>query len=321
MTTFHKILLAISALMFFAVSATADVVDRIVAVVNDEIITLTELNANFAPYEKHIESTYKGPDIDKILRQQKALFLQRMVDNLLIEQEAVKAGPGVNVSPAEIEAVFNDMLRKNNVTLEEYKKRLASEGQTLESVKKEISSQMLRMRLLRREVQGKILVTDEEIGQYYDQHRNDYEGRETVRIFQILLAAPPAADAAARRKLAEQARDIRRRAAEGEPLESRIGPDQPSIQGQDIGFIERGVVVPEVEQAAFSLEIGQVSEVIETDVGYHILKALDRRGAGVKPLSVVRNEIKAKIEDQKVAKKYDEWIEDVRKKSFIDLRL
>ncbi len=318
---FTKILLTVCALALFIPTGHADVVDRIVAVVNDEIITMTELDAAFAPYARSIEGQYKGTDIDRVLKQQKTLFLQQMINNLLIEQMAEKAGPGIKAGPAEVDAVFNDMLKKNNITLAEYQKRLAEEGQSIETVKKEIASQMLRMRLLRREVQGKIVVTDEEIGRYYDQHREEYEGKEAVRIFQILLAVPPATDAAARRKIAEQAQDIRRRIAAGDSPEAVIASGGGAIQAQDIGFIERGIVVPELEKAAFGLETGQISDVVETQLGYHILKATDRRGAGTKPLEVVRNEIKAKIEDEKVAKKYDEWIDDVRKKAFIDIRL
>ena len=318
---FNRMLLAFCALALFSPAGHAAVVDRIVAVVNDEIITLTELDAAFAPYARSIENQYKGTDIDRVLKQQKALFLQQMVNHMLIEQEAAKAGPGIKATPAEVDAVFNDMLRKNNITLDEYKKRLVEEGQTIETVKKEIASQMLRMRLLRREVQGKIVVTDEEIGRYYDQHREDYEGKEAVRIFQILLAVPPAADAASRRTLAGQAQDIRRRLVSGEPIDAITASLENPIQAQDIGFIERGIAMPELENAAFSLETGQISPVIETSIGYHILKATDRRGAGAKPLDVVRNEIKSKIEDEKVAKKYDEWIDDVRKKAFIDIRL
>jgi len=76
-----------------------------------------------------------------------------------------------------------------------------------------------------------------------------------------------------------------------------------------------------VEKAAFSLPVGKVSDVIESELGFHIIAVVDKRGAGLKPLAVVRNEIKAKIEEEMVMKKFDEWIDGIRKKSFIDVRL
>jgi parvulin-like peptidyl-prolyl isomerase len=122
----------------------------------------------------------------------------------------------------------------------------------------------------------------------------------------------------------EQVRQLRERISKGEPFEilaAQYSKGPAAAQGGDIGFVEKGVIVPEVEKVAFSLPAGQVSDVIETENGFHIIAVVDKRGAGLKPLPVVRNEIKAKIEDEKVAKKYDEWIEGVRNKSFIDVRL
>ena len=86
------------------------------------------------------------------------------------------------------------MLAKQKLSMQDFLKNLAQEGNSLESVKKEIRGQMMRARLLRREIKSKIIVSDEEIGEYYNKNRQDYEGKETVRIKQILLLLPPNAD-------------------------------------------------------------------------------------------------------------------------------
>ncbi|RPH31147.1 hypothetical protein EHM92_09230, partial [bacterium] len=206
----------------------------------------------------------------------------------------------------------------------DYQKKLAAEGNTLENVKKEIKGQMLRMRLLRREVQSRILITDQEIGEFYDKHRQDYEGKEAVRIKQILLPVRADADKKERERIRNQALQLRERILKGEPFEqlaAQFSKGPAAAQGGDIGFVERGVILPEVEKAAFGLSVGQLSEVIETEMGFHMIAVVDKRGAGLKPLPVVRNEIKAKIEDEKISKKYDEWIDGIRKRSFIDIRL
>lgn len=301
----------------------ADVTDRIVAVVNDEVITLAELNRAFEPYAKNIDATYQGNDKETVLKQNKAVFLQNLIDQLLIENEAKKAGGGVAaIKDEEVIDVIKEMLAKNNSTLEVFTSKLAAEGKSLTAVKKEIRGQMLRMRLLRREVQSKILVTDEEIGDFYDKHRQDYEGKEAVRIKQILLPAP--ANETAREGVKKQAQQLRERIRKGEPFEmlaAQYSKGPAVAQGGDIGFVERGAILPDVEKAAFSLPVGGVSDVIESEMGFHIIAVVDKRGEGLKPIPVVRDEIKAKIEDEKIAKKYDEWIAGIRKKSFIDVRL
>lgn len=315
----------ILAVLLISAPAAAGVADRIVAVVNGEVITLSELHRAFAPYAAHIEANYKGPDKEAFLKQGEAAFLQRMIDQILIEQEAKKPGVGIAaVKDEEVMGMVKDMLAKNRLTMQDYLKKLAEEGKTLESAKQEIRGQMLRMRLLRREVQSRILVKDEEIGEYYDKHREDYEGREAVHIRQIFLPVPEGADSGARDRVRAEANQLRERILKGERFEvmaARYSRGPAAAEGGDIGFVERGVMMPEVEKAAFSLPVGEVSEVLETEAGFLLLVVVDKKGAGLKPLPVVRDEIKAKIEDEKVNKKYDEWMAELRKKSFIDIRL
>lgn len=314
---------AMLALLLLGAAAAAEVIDRIVAVVNDEVITLSELNRAFEPYAKNIDDTYQGPDKEAMLRKTQAAFLQRMIDQMLIEQEAKKVGPGFDaIKDEEVMGVINNMLAKNDVSMETYLKKLAAEGKTLETVKKDIKGQLLRMKLLRREVQSKILVTDQEIGEYYDNHRQDYEGKEAVHIKLIFL--PAGTNQATRKSVREQARQLHARILKGESFEmlaAQYSQGPAAAQGGDIGFVERGVILPEVEQAAFSLPVGQISGVIETETGFQIIAVVDKRGAGLKPIKVVREEIKATIEEEKISKKYDEWIVEVRKKYFIDVRL
>ena len=322
---FYKgIVLILLGVILLCAPVRAEVIDRIIAVVNDEIITLYEFNTAFEPYRKNIENTYKGTDREAALKQTKEAFLQRLIDNILIEQEAKKSGAGIIVKDEEVMEVFQDILTKQKLSMQEYLKNLAREGNSLESVKKEIRGQMMRARLLRREVKSKIIVSDEEIGEYYNKNRRDYEGKETVRIKQLLLLLPPNANETIKAKMKNQALQLHKRIMNGESFDLLIikysqGP--VAAQGGDVGFIERGTIIPEVEAVAFRLPVGQVSEVIESSVGFHIIQVLDKKGAGLKPIAAVREEIKTKIEDEKLEKKFDEWIASVRAKSNIEVKL
>lgn len=305
-------------------SVAAELEDRIVAVVNNEIITMRELNRAFEPYARNIQTTYKGNDMEGVLEHNKKIFLQRMIDQILIEHEAKKAGKNfTTIKDEEVNAVIMDMLTKNNMSMDTYLKKLASEGKTLRAVKKDISEQMLRMRVLRSEVQSKIVVTDEEIGEYYDKHRSEYEGKEAVRIRQIFLPAAASQGQKSREPVREQARQLHERILKGESFEmlaSQYSKEPAAAQGGDIGFVERGAMMPNVEKAAFEMPVGQVSDVLETELGFHIVMVVDKRGEGLKSMSEVRHEIRTKIENEKASQKYDEWIEGVRKKSFVDIR-
>jgi peptidyl-prolyl cis-trans isomerase SurA len=314
-------ILTIAALVLAGARAQGGVDDKIIAIVNDEIITQNEFKAIFDPYLKRIEDTYPGNDKEAVIKQTRTALLQRIIDDLLIEQEAKKTGQ--SIKDEEVMDVLRESLTKQNVKMDDFIKRTEKEGGSLEAIKKEVRGQMMRSRLMRREIKAKILISDQEIGDYYNRHRDEYEGKEAVRIKQILLLIPKNADEETKARIRNEAQQIRKRAAAGESFEMlamKLSQGREAQQGGDIGFIEKGITIPEVEKAAFDLSLEQVSDVIESSLGFHIIKVIDKRGAGLKKIETVREEIVSKLEEEKLEKKYDEWISTLRKKSYIEIR-
>jgi len=308
--------------LMFALPGRTEVVDRIIAFVNDEIITLHDLNEAFEPYQKKIDDSYKGTDKDRVVAETKLSLLNRMIDNLLIEQEAKKSA--IAVQDDEVMSSIRDMLARKKMTMEALQQSLSREGTTFEAYKKDMRDSMVRMRLLRREVRSKITVSDEEIGEYYSLHRDDYEGKDAVRLKHILLLFPKNMDSNAKAKLQADAMDILKRLKAGDSfdqLAARFSQGPAASSGGDVGFVEKGAMLPEVEKAAFSLDKDSISNLIESPVGFHIIKVIDRRGAGVKPIETVREEIKSKLEDEKLDKKFDSWVSELRAKSLVEIKL
>ncbi len=322
MKRFKTVLTGVAAAAFLSLSAQAGVADRIVAVVNDEVITLSELNGAFDPYRAKLEAAYEGQARDKALTEARETLLNRMIDALLMQQESRKTG--IVVREEEVADAIKDILARSNLSQEDFRKGLAKEGTTLEAYRKEIRDQIMRIKLIRRDIKSRVAVTDEEIGEYYRKHREDYEGKESVRIKQILLPLPKEEDQAVREKLRADAGEIHRRLMNGEPfdqLSAKYSEGPAAATGGDIGYIERGMIIPEVEDVAFKLPLQQISGVIESSVGFHIVQVIDRRGAGIKGIESVREEIREKIDREKMEKKFEEWLEALRKKSNIGIKL
>jgi len=315
-----KALLAGVAAVFLSVTAQAAVADRIVAVVNGEVITLSEFSNTFAPYGARLEA-YQGQDRDKAVADTKMNILNRMVEDLLMEQLARKEKliPKEN----EVDAAIKDLLKRRNITDDQLKQALAKDGTTMESYRKGIRNQLMRIRLVQKEIRSKVAISDDEIGTYYLKHHEEYEGKETVRVRQILLAAPQDGDPAVREKQRAEAEAVRARLLNGELFEKLAAQysQGPMAQGGDIGFIERGMVLPEIEEVAFSLQVNQISAVIESPAGFHILQVTDRRGAGLKAIETVREEIREKLEEEKMEKKFEEWLLELRRKSHVEIKL
>jgi len=308
--------------MMIALPGWAKVVDRIVAFVNNEVITLRELNTAFQPYQKRIDDNYKGGDKDRIVTEAKVALLNRMIDSMLIKQEAEKSA--IIVQDEEVMASIKEMLAGKKITMEAFQQSLSREGSTLEEYKKDLRESMVRSRLLRREVRSRITVTDEEIGEYYRLHRDDYEGKEAAKLKQILLPFPKNMDAQTKAKLQADAMDILKRLKAGESFDrmASLVPQSPaSSSGGDVGFVEKGAMLPEVERVAFQLQKGSISDLIESPVGFHIIQVIDRRGEGIKPIETVREEIKSKLEDEKIEKKFGSWLSELREKSLVEIKL
>ncbi len=299
----------------------AQVVDRIIAVVNSDVITLSEFNSAFEPFRLRIMRMELGQNTPQMLEQSRRELLDRMISELLIEQESRRSG--IVVKDDEITAVVSEQLSRRNLTLNAFQKELSNEGMTMEEYRKGIRDQIVKMKLVRRDVRTKVIITQEEIGRYYEKHRHEYEGEEEVRIRQILVMVPRTADSGLISRLRREADEIRSRIIRGESFEgiaARYSVGAAAAGGGDLGFIGRGVMHPEVEEEAFKLAMDEISSVIESPVGFHIIKLVDRRGAGIKNLEVVKEEIRARIEEEKMEKKFEEWLMNLRNKSYIDVR-
>ena len=312
----------IAAGIFISVPAIAEIMERIVAVVNGDVITLSELNSAFEPFAKRIEEGYKGPDKEKIIAENRLAMLNKMIDNMIIDQEAKKSQ--MIIKDEEVTDTINDFLSRRKMKMEDLVNELAKENSSLEAHKKEVKAHLLRMRLLRREIKSKVAVTEDEIGEYYRKNRDAYEGKEAVRIKQVLILFPKGADAKTKAKLREEMDAIHKRLLNGEPFDLLAvqyshGPSAAAFS--DLGFLEKGSMLPDVEGVAFGLKNDEISKVIESPVGFHIIQVLDRRGAGIKPIDTVREEIKAKLDEEKTDKKYEDWIKELRRKSLIEIKL
>lgn len=317
-----KASLAAAATLFLCVSAQAGVADRIVAVVNDEVITQSELNGAFEPYQAKIETSYSGAGRDKALTEARETLLNRMIDNLLLEQQARKAR--IVIQDEEVNNAIKDLLARRKISQDDMLKALEQEGTTLEAYKKGVLDQLMRIRLIQREIKSQVAVSDEEIGEYYSKHREEYEGKDAVRIKQILLPLPKGDDPAAKEKLRADAGAIHKRLMAGEPfdlLSGRYSQGPAAAAGGDIGYIEKGLILREVEEVAFSLPLNQISGIIESPVGFHIIQVIDRRGGGIKSIESVRGEIREKIDQEKMEKKFGEWLDNLRMRSHIEIKL
>jgi len=322
MTKPYRFLAVAATLFFIAVPVLrAEIVDRIVAVVNDDVITQYELESTVEGILKRFDRNIRPEDRDRIAAEARKAIIGRLIDDLLLRQEAKRLG--ITVREEEVTNTIQENLKRRNLSIDALQQALAKEGSTYDKYREATRLDLIKTRIMQREIRQRVSVTNEEIGAYYQEHRDEYEGKLRVRLQMIDLPAPAGGEPQARAEQREKAEAILKRIRAGEPFEalaneSRRGAAQA---GGDIGYVEKGAMHPSIDEVAFTLKPGEVSNVIETPQGFAIIRAFDRRGGGSLSARATREDVEERLYRMKMDKKYEEWLAERRQKAHIEIRL
>jgi peptidyl-prolyl cis-trans isomerase SurA len=300
----------------YAPSARAEIKDRIAAVVNGTPITLSEVMERVGP---ELARAPVGPAGDS---QHKALLkqgLDQLIDEHLVASEA--SSLGIEIADDEVQHLLESLAKQNNLEVPQFKEALAQQGISIDTVRDSLKRQQLMMRLLQYKVKPR-KVSDAEVQQAYDtQNKNaEYEVHARDIYVAIKQGATPAEEAAAKVKAETAQRRVR--AGESFALVARDLSDGPSAhEGGDLGYIHRGSMVVAIEQAAFSLEPGMVSDLIRLQSGYHLVLVEDRRRVAARPLPDVQEEIRKNLANDSIMRERERYLAQLRKTAQIEVML
>ena len=297
----------------------SEVVDRIVAVVNNKIITLYDLNRAFAPYTKNIKSLKYPPAKERqTLFQVRQDVLNQLIDSMLTDQLAQR--DKITVSQKEINNTIERIKESRQFTEEQLRQGLASQGMTMEEYRNEIQEQILRTKLVNREVKSKIVITKEDIKQYYDGHREKYAGEKKYHLWNIFIKVSSGSGSFARNNARNQMEAILAKLKQGRSFESLINEIKNSssaIQGTDLGLYRLEEVSEQLRQVIENMGAGEFSGVLDTNFGYQILYVQKIENSQAKPLEAVESEIEELLYNELVDNKYQKWLEGLRARSHI----
>jgi peptidyl-prolyl cis-trans isomerase SurA len=282
------------------------VVERIVAVVNEEIITLSDLQREMP----------KRPDITD-----QRLVLEAMIDRKLQMISAKRNG--IDVTEKELTEGIDDIKKRNNMTTEQFEQALAKEGLTLVQYRAELKEQMTLSRLFNKYVRTGLAVDDAEVRAFYDKNAKQYSLPEEVKIRHLVVAVPEKASPAQAKAAQEKAVALMERIRKGENFVSLIREhsDSPTAkQDGDLGFMQRGHAIPELEEAAKNLKPGDFAGPVRCGDGFHIIRLEDIR-TQVQPFEKVKEEINRMLFEQKMENTYRMFLQTLRSESHIENRL
>ena len=299
---------------------TADVVDRVICVVNNDAITQYELDEAELYYMAENRDRVVDGEARKTLRAQ---LLQNLIENRIQLQQADREK--ITVEDAEIAESLGDIMKKLKAKDEkEFAEIIKSQGLTLEGVKKRLKDQLMVQRLIRRKVHLRISVTEQEIDKYLAENRDKLETGLTFTARHILLQPDPNKGEEGWPEARKRADEVYARLLEGEDfvaLAKKYSDDPSAKEGGSLGTLKRGELAPEIEEAIMRLQPGEASTPFRSQVGYHIFRLDSRESLGGDSLSQVRNQVREILYRQKYDARLKEWLVEIRQRAIIDVRM
>lgn len=295
------------------------VVDKIVVVVNNEIITQREIDVMLAPVYEQYKVAYKGAELIKKLEEVREGIIKQLIEDRLILSEAKKAS--ITVEDKEVNARIEDMRKKMGGETE-LENMLAQQNLTLNELRARYKEKILIRKLIDQKVGAKIIITPLEVKNYYAANKKQFLKPEEIQLRQIVIK-PDGTDKAAQEKGLERAREIAKRLKEGCDFaalakEYSQGPN-PSDGGL-MGYIKKGELMPQLEQIVFGLKDQELSGIVQSSLGYHIFKVDGRKESRTMDLPEVRQDIEEFLYREKANQKLKGWIESLSKNAYIEFK-
>lgn len=304
-------------------AAERETIDRVVAYVNDDIIVLSELEEEMAPYTERLEGMgYSEDRKAQMLFKLRTDMLNQLVERKLTDQEIKKAG--IVIDEETIDKSIENLKRMNHLTEETLVEALKAQGQTLEDYRAHIKEEMERTRLVNREVKSKIVVTDEDIRQYYDTHPEEFSAPAEVHLRHLTLLLDESTGQARRDAARFEMAAIEKALASGTPFDvvaARFADQGPDKRGGDLGKFKVETLSPTLQKAIAGMTPGATTGLLETDQGFQIFYLQEKTGGEKKPLEAVSEIISEKIYKERVNEKFAQWLDELKKTSSIKLVL
>ncbi|RNC66311.1 MAG: peptidylprolyl isomerase [Desulfuromonadales bacterium] len=299
----------------------AEVVSRIVAVVNDDAITSYAVDKEKGTIIKDAERQQAPLDAEAIAKLDETA-LNRLIDKKLVEQKIRELD--IRVSEEEVRQAIEDVKRQNKLSQEALVAALAGQGLSFDQYKAQIREQLERLRLVSQEVRAKIQVGEREMREYYEANRAKFGGEDNFRARNIFFRLDEKMPAEQVKKVMTTAMTVLYEARAGKDFAelARQYSDDPAAKksGGDLGTFRKGDILPEFEEGLAKMQPGEVSDLINTPQGLHIIKLEERFAGKARPFDQVKAEVEDMVYRKKSEERFNLWVADLRKGAAIEMK-
>lgn len=303
--------------------AKPQVVEEIVARVNNRIITLSQYQSAEAELPQQVAQECQGCPSEQVqseIQSHKNNLLRDMIDNLLLEERAKDMGISVDT---DVIKQLDDVRRQNGLdSMEALQKAVESQGIDWADYQQQMKDQLLRQKVIEQEVSGKMNISPEAVQEYYNAHKQDFVMPEQVVLSEIFLSTEGRSpeEIASVRKKAEDLQGRLVRGADFSQIAQRYSEGQTARDGGNLGSFKRGILAAELDDGVFKLQKGQLTPVIQTKTGFEILRVDQHYQSGLQPMAKVETQIENKLYMQQMDPALRQYLGQLREESYITIK-
>jgi peptidyl-prolyl cis-trans isomerase SurA len=301
--------------------AEARLVEKVAAVVGDNVILASEVEEKAAPL---LADANKVTDPDKRAARATSLrheVLERLIDDELILQQATDLK--LSITAEQVDQSIDEIKKQNNITDDQLKDALRGQGMSMTAYRADLKRQLLRYRVLNIAVGSRVSISDEEVKAYYERHMKTGENVQ-VRASHIFVAIPEGADAPMVKEKQAQAQKLLERAQAGEDfakLAKQYSDDAATrSDGGDLGTFGKDMLPKAIEELVFSMKVGDIRGPVRADRGFHVIKLVERKTKDAKPLAEVQDDIRIQLRQKEMERQTKTYLAELRRKTLVDVK-
>ena len=298
-----------------------EVVNRVVAIVDDEVVTSLDLEKSVRRIKMDLarmEAMQRGGGVPP--SQIRRMALERMIDERIFAKEVKKAG--LMVGDEELDHFIDRIKRSNNLSDEDFVASLSRQGITLEEYRSDLRRDILKQRLINQKVKKHVVISDAEVEKYYKDHYEQFQNMDEVNMMAIFLRVDPQGGLDAENAVRQKAENILQKIKGGEEfakLAQKYSQGPGAERGGRLGPVKADDLLPSMRQALGELKPGQVSEVLQIPQGFVIMRLIERSGNKELVLAEVKEQIRSKLEKEKIEDRFKDWMKQLRAENYVKI--
>jgi parvulin-like peptidyl-prolyl isomerase len=317
----NVLFILVAAIAFASVGgppSNAEVVDRIVVVVNNEIITQREIDIMLMPVYAQYRNTYQGPELIKMLEDVREKILKQLIEDRLIFSEAKKLN--IVIDEKQVDARVDEM-RKQVGSEKDLENMLHEQNLTVNELRARYREKLMIRKLIDQKVGARIIITPLEVKNYYNDNKDKFMQPEEIRLRTILIKPKPEQGGEA--GSLQLMRDLLKRLKDGCSFEglAREYSDAPgAAEGGLMGPVRKGDLMPQIEEIVFNLKDGEMTNIIKSPLGYHVFKVDEKKARRARELPEIRQDIEEFLYREKASQRLKGWIDSLAKSAYIEFK-